>query len=48
MGLLEFLIGLLLFLFLVELVFSLVPIPRGITGTVVAILLIVLIWRLVF
>jgi hypothetical protein len=48
MGLLELIIGILLFVFLVNLVFSFVPIPRGIAGTIVALLIIVLIWRMVF
>ncbi len=48
MGILEFLLGILLFIFLVQLVFSLVPIPRGIVGTIIGILIIIILWRLVF
>lgn len=48
MGLLEIIIGILLFVFLVNFVFSFIPIPNGIAGTIVAILIIILIWRLVF
>ncbi len=48
MGILELLLGLLLVGFLANLVFSFVPIPRGIGGTIIALLIIVFIWRLVF
>gem|GEM_PF-4423564 len=48
MGILELILGILLFLFLANFILALVPIPRGLGGTVVAILILVLIWRLVF
>jgi hypothetical protein len=48
MGILEIILGLLLFVILVNFVFSFVPIPNGIAGTLVAILIIILLWRLVF
>ena len=48
MGILEFLLGILLFALLANLFLSLIPIPRGIVGTIIAILVVVLTWRLVF
>ncbi len=45
---LELILGIILFVLIVNIVFSFVPIPRGILGTIVAIVLLVLIWRLVF
>ena len=48
MGFIELIIGLLIFLVLANIVFSFVPIPRGILGTIVALLILVFIWRLVF
>jgi hypothetical protein len=48
MGVLELILGILLFLFLLNLVTSVIPIPRGIGGTLVVILIGILLWRLVF
>lgn len=45
---LELIIGIVIFVLLANIVFSFVPIPRGIVGTIVAILILVIIWRLVF
>lgn len=48
MGILEVILGVLLFMLLANFVFALVPIPRGIAGTIVALLILYLLWRLVF
>lgn len=48
MGILELIVGLIIFLLLINIVFALVPIPRGIGGFIIALLILVLIWRLVF
>lgn len=48
MGILELIIGLILFLVIADIVFSFVPIPRNILGTVAAILILYFIWRFVF
>jgi len=48
MGILELIVGILLFLLILNLILALVPIPRGIAGTIVVILLIVLVWSVVF
>ncbi len=48
MGLLEALIGLFLFVLVLNIVFSFVPVPNNIGGAIIAILIIVLVWRLVF
>lgn len=48
MGIIEFIIGLFIFLLLANIFLSLIPIPRGIAGTVVAILVLYLVWSLVF
>lgn len=48
MGILELIIGLLVFALLANFVLALVPIPRGLAGTLVAILILILLWRLVF
>jgi len=48
MGLVEFIIGLLIFLVLADIAFSFIPIPRNILGTIAAILILLFIWRLVF
>jgi len=48
MGILELIIGLVLFFFLLNLAFAFIPIPRGIGGLLIALLIILLIWRLVF
>jgi hypothetical protein len=45
---LELIIGLILFVLILNIVFSFVPIPRGILGTLVALLIVFLVWRLVF
>lgn len=45
---LELIIGIIIFVLLANIVFSFVPIPRGIVGTIVAILILFIIWRLVF
>lgn len=48
MGILEFIIGLILVVVIANLVFGFVPLPRGILGTIAAILILLLIWSLVF
>lgn len=48
MGLLELILGLLLFLLVANLFLSLIPLPRGIVGTIIAIIVVFLVWRLVF
>jgi hypothetical protein len=48
MGILELILGILLFVLLANIVFSFIPIPRGILGTIIAILILYFIWRLVF
>ncbi len=48
MGILELIIGLILFLVIADIVFSFVPIPRNILGTVAAVLILYFIWRFVF
>lgn len=48
MGIIELLVGLLIFILIANIVFSFIPIPRGIAGTIVAILILLFIWRLVF
>ncbi len=48
MGILEFLLGLLLFAFVANLFLSLIPLPRGIAGTIIAIIIVLLAWRLIF
>lgn len=47
-GILEFLLGLLLFALIADLFLSLIPLPRGILGTIIAIVVLILVWRLVF
>lgn len=46
MGLFELIIGILIFLFLVNLILAFIPIPRGIGGAIVIILVILLVLRL--
>jgi len=48
MGILELILGLILFVLIADIFFSFVPVPRGILGTLVAIVVLILIWRLVF
>jgi hypothetical protein len=48
MGIIEIVIGLIIFLLLSNFVLALVPIPRGIAGTLVALLILYLVWSLVF
>lgn len=48
MGILEFIVGLLLFLLVSNIFLALIPIPRGIAGTLITILVLVLVWRWVF
>jgi len=48
MGILELIVGLLIFLLIANVFLSLIPIPRGIAGTLITILILVVIWRLVF
>lgn len=45
---LEILLGLLLFVLIANIIFSFVPIPRGILGTIIALLILYFVWRLVF
>jgi len=45
---LEIILGIILFALIANIVFSFVPIPRGILGSIVALVILVLIWRLVF
>jgi len=45
---LELILGLIIFVLLANIVFSFVPIPRGILGTIVAILILFVLWRLIF
>lgn len=48
MGLLQIILGLLLFIVIAEIIFSFVPIPRNILGTIAAILILIFVWSLVF
>jgi len=45
---LDLIIGIIIFVLLANIVFSFVPIPRGVVGTIVAILILFVLWRLVF
>ena len=46
MGILELIIGIIIFLFLVNLILAFIPIPRGIGGAIVVVLVIFLVLRL--
>jgi len=46
MGILELIIGIIIFLFLVNLILAFIPIPRGIGGAIVIVLVIFLVLRL--
>ncbi len=48
MGIIELIIGLIIFFLLANIVLSLVPIPRGIAGTIITLLVLYLLWTLVF
>lgn len=48
MGILELLIGLVLFSLVANLFLSLIPIPTGIAGTLIAIMVVLFAWRIVF
>jgi hypothetical protein len=48
MGILELIIGLVLFVLIANIFFSFIPIPRNILGTIIALLILLFIWRLVF
>lgn len=48
MGILELLLGLLLFVIVANIVFSFVPIPNNIAGSILALIILVLVWRLLF
>lgn len=48
MGILELILGLLIFMLLANFVIGVVPIPRGLLGTIITLLILVLIWQLVF
>lgn len=48
MGIIELIIGIIIFLLLANVFLSLVPIPRGIAGTVITLLILYLVWTLVF
>lgn len=48
MGILELIIGIILFILILNLLFAVVPIPRGIGGALVVIVLIILVWIIVF
>lgn len=46
MGLLELILGILIFLFIVNLILAFIPVPRGIGGAIVVVLVILLVLRL--
>lgn len=46
MGLIELIVAILIFLFLVNLILSFIPVPRGIGGAIVIVLIIFLVLRL--
>lgn len=48
MGILELIIGVLLVFLIANLFLALIPIPRGIAGTIISLLVIYLVWQLVF
>lgn len=48
MGIIELIVGLLLFALIANLFLALIPIPRGIIGTLITILILILVWRMVF
>jgi hypothetical protein len=48
MGLIELIVGLLVFLLIANIFLSLIPIPNNIAGTLITILILLVIWRMVF
>lgn len=48
MGILELILGLILFFVIADIVFSFVPIPRNILGTIAAVIILYYIWAFVF
>lgn len=48
MVIINFILGLLLFLLIANIFLSLVPIPKGLLGTLIAILIVAFAWQLVF
>lgn len=48
MGILELILGLIAFILLANIFLALIPIPRGLAGTLIAILILIVAWRLVF
>ncbi len=48
MGILELILGLILFVIIANIFFSFIPIPNNIVGTIIAVIVLVMIWRLVF
>ncbi|MFZ1721126.1 MAG: hypothetical protein WAU07_01345 [Microgenomates group bacterium] len=48
MGIIELIIGVLIFLLVLNFVLAIVPIPHGIAGTLVTLLILYMVWQLVF
>ena len=48
MGIIELILGLLLVVLIANIFLALVPIPQGIAGTIIALLLVYLAWSIVF
>ena len=48
MGILELIIAVIVFLVIANIVLALVPVPKGIAGVIVVLLILFLLWRLVF
>lgn len=48
MGIIELIVGLLIFLLIANIFLALIPIPRGIAGTIITVLVLIFIWQLVF
>lgn len=48
MGIIEFIVGLLLVLLIANIFLAIVPIPRGIAGTLIGLLILYLAWSIVF
>lgn len=48
MGIIEIILGLLLFALIANIFLSLIPIPNNIVGIIIAIIIVLFAWRLIF
>jgi len=48
MGIIELIVGILIFLLISNIFLSLIPMPRGIAGSLVTLLILYFVWKLVF